>query len=741
MKFLKKLFIVLAIIALCGVAYWAYHHFLNPKGEVQAFQAVPDDAIFVAATSDLSKAWTDLSKSNFWAYLKTTEYFADLNEDIELVDKFLNQSALTSRMLKNRELLIAGLDNGKDSWDMVYLADLQEFSQYFDELSGSLKLVSGYTASQNTYSCGGENGDTYTIYTLRDKEDLSFMIHITLADNLLIISLDKQLLYRVLEKFNNGYWTSNENFRLVSSDLTGNNLIKLFLNYKRIPKLYSMYSTEPSESVDMLSESLVYSVMSLDLYDDEIVLSGNTSLDSVYSYLRAFSNVGTGKTRAFNILSDQTAVYLALSFNDFNKFYDELTAEYARGNKKDWDDMQKIMKTTEKLLGFSIKDDFLGWIGNEITIAKLRPLSEKSRDIDAAVIIAADNIDKAKARLGNITTHIKKRTPLKFKEDQYRNFTIQYLEIKGFFKMFFGKLFSKVEKPYFTFIEDFVVFANSKEVVQQIIDDYLMGRTMVKSTKFADFKESFDNKANLTAYIQTPRMYETLLKYSPADIKPDIEKNRELINSFARFGFQLTNNNGMFRSKLAIQYDSSANQEDIALLAESMAEASAGVIDIDSLKFKVVIPDTMSVSDGPLTINFDSSTVAQYDGNISNHQVNGIWRTHYPDGNVFVAANYMQGYLNGKAYFYYDSRKETKLAEVEFDMDKIDGYYVEYYRNGNMKSKIQYEDGRRHGECLFYYENGKLKLQSKYKKGERVGKSTVYNDKGKKIGRLDADNY
>ena len=109
--------------------------------------------------------------------------------------------------------------------------------------------------------------------------------------------------------------------------------------------------------------------------------------------------------------------------------------------------------------------------------------------------------------------------------------------------------------------------------------------------------------------------------------------------------------------------------------------------------------------------------------------------------NVFVSANYMQGYLNGKAYFFYDSRKETKLADVDFNMDKIDGYFIEYYRNGNMKSKIQYEDGRRHGECIFYYENGKMKLQSKYKKGERVGKSTVYNDKGKKIGRLDADNY
>ncbi|MBR3714027.1 MAG: hypothetical protein IKM98_12660, partial [Bacteroidales bacterium] len=290
-KFFKFFFLVIGIVALLLTGYWAYHHFLKPKSSVEAFQAVPDNAIFVAATTNLTKAWNDLSKSNFWAYLKTTEYFADLDEDIALVDEFLNENALTSKMLKNRELLIAGLEAANNTWDMVFLADLQEFSQYFDELSGSLKLISGYTTTESKYSCGGENGNTYIIYTMRDKKDLSFMIHITLADNLLIISLDKKLIFQVLEKFNNGYWTSNENFRLVSNDLTGTNLIKLFLNYKRVPKLYSMYSTEPSESMDMLSQSLVYSVLNLDLYDDEIILTGNTSLDSVYSYLRAFSNV------------------------------------------------------------------------------------------------------------------------------------------------------------------------------------------------------------------------------------------------------------------------------------------------------------------------------------------------------------------------------------------------------------------------------------------------------------------
>lgn len=739
MKFLKFFGLIILAMILLVAGYLGYNRFFKKRSDVSAFSAVPADAIFVATTSDLSKAWNTLGNSNFWNYLKTTQYFNDLNEDIEMVDGFLKDSKLADKLLEGRELVMAGMENGNGSWDLVYMVDLQEFSKYFDDLSASFSLLKDYKVSTNKYSQGGEDPRNFTVFTLADKADPEFNIYLTLAENLLIVGLDKKMVYKVLDNFGMNNWEANSKFQEVSGDLTGSSMIKFFINYKTLEKLYSMYSTEPSEGMSMISQSLVYSVMGLELYDDEIILNGSTCLDSTYSYMRAFSNVGTGKTKAYEILSDQTAVYISLQFNDFGKFYDELTNEYARGNQKDWEDMQKLMRTTEKLLGFSIKDDFMGWIGNEITIAKLRPLSEKSRDIDAAVIIGAENIDDAKAHLTNMFDHIQHRTPLKFRLEPYRNFDIKYLDINGFFKMFLGKLFDKIEKPYYTYIEDFVVFANSPEVLHQIIDDYLMGRTMNRSSKFENFKDGFDNKSNLTVFIQTPKMYETLLHYSPADLKQDIEDNRELINSFARFGFQLSNNSGQFKSKLAIQYDSAANQEDIAHKVESLVENSLGLEDIDSLGFKVVLPE--GIADGAQRIMFDTIESVHFDGLVQNGMANGIWRTYYENGNIFATANYMQGYLNGKAYFFYNSGKDTKLADIDYKMDKIDGYYIEYYSNGNMKAKIEYSEGEKHGDCQFFHENGNLRLTSKYKHGKRCGKSTVYDETGRKIGKLDTDNY
>ena len=737
MKFFKVFLVVILLMVLSIAGYFGYKTYLKSRTSTDAFSAVPDDAFFVAQTNDLSKAWNDLSKSQFWAYLKTTEYFSDINEDIETVDKFLKDNAVTRKILENRELLACGMKTD-NNWDMAYIIDLQEFSKYYDEISASLGLLSGYSLKKTL--CRISQDNQYEIYTLTDKTDNTFQINLTLADNILIISLDRSVVEKVLKNFNTGYWAENSNFEFVSSELLTGNDVKFFVNFKQLDKIYSLYSAEKSESLDMICQSLVYSVMNLELFDDQIELSGRTSLDSVYSYLRAFASVDPGKTRAYEIISNQTALYFSLAFNDFKSFYDALIQEYIRGNKAEYDDMQKNISLVEKLLGISIQNDFLGWIGQEITIAKLRPLSEKSRDIDAAVLIQADKIDNAKAHLGNIITHLNKRTPVKFKIEAYRNFEINYLGLKGFFKMFFGKLFSKIEKPYFTYIEDYVVFANSQEVLKQIIDDYLQGRTMIKSTKFDNFKSCFNKKSNVTAYIQTPKLFETFLKYSTPEEKKDIENNRELINSFARLGFQLVNGGGLFKTKFAIQYDSTALSEDIALKTESLAENSLNIEDIDSLRFKVVLEDE-ALEDGPCNVLYDSIQKTHFEGNVLSNKANGIWRTYYESGYLFATANYQYGMLNGTAYFYRNAPGQKLMAEATYSADELNGYYIEYYNNGNIKAKIYYENGRRHGDCTYYYENGNMRYQCKYKKGERSGKAVVYNDKGKKIGKLDADNY
>ena len=50
--------------------------------------------------------------------------------------------------------------------------------------------------------------------------------------------------------------------------------------------------------------------------------------------------------------------------------------------------------------------------------------------------------------------------------------------------------------------------------------------------------------------------------------------------------------------------------------------------------------------------------------------------------------------------------------------DKIDGYYKEYYRSGQLKVETDYTDGKKHGRGFEYFEDSAKKFTGFYKNGE-----------------------
>lgn len=75
--------------------------------------------------------------------------------------------------------------------------------------------------------------------------------------------------------------------------------------------------------------------------------------------------------------------------------------------------------------------------------------------------IHSKDIDYAQDQLNYLSEQIRLRTPVKFRNINYNGYTINYLSLKGFFRLFAGGLFDRLEKPYYTIIGDYVLFSNS----------------------------------------------------------------------------------------------------------------------------------------------------------------------------------------------------------------------------------------------------------------------------------------
>ena len=328
-----------------------------------------------------------------------------------------------------------------------------------------------------------------------------------------------------------------------------------------------------------------------------------------------------------------------------------------------------------------------------------------------------------------MASQVEKRSPLKFNEVIYKNYKINYLDIKGFFKIFFGKLFGKLTKPYFTYIDDYVVFSNSPSTLMHTIDDYINGKTLAKNNEFAMFKDNFENKSNVTIFIRMPEMYSHLFYYSNAEKRKGIHDNKDLILSFSKVGLQLISNGNMFKTNIIVEHNEDELYNEQLEKFDNAAE-ELFLNEYDSLSFKPQLTSEQINNEGTFEIKYDNDQI-KYEGNISNGFIDGNLNTFYEDGNLASSVNYKEGKAFGKAVFYYDNEDQTRKAEMLFNSDeKIDGTYTEFYENGEKKAVLEIENSKLNGDASFYYDSGNIKIEGSYKNGQKVGTWKNYTEDG-----------
>jgi antitoxin component YwqK of YwqJK toxin-antitoxin module len=282
------------------------------------------------------------------------------------------------------------------------------------------------------------------------------------------------------------------------------------------------------------------------------------------------------------------------------------------------------------------------------------------------VVIKAKNRNMAEKNLDYINSQIRKNTPVKFKEVDYKGYIINYLHIPGFFRMILGKLLERLEKPYYTIIDRYVIFSNHPQTLKGIIDDYESGNTLANSVEFHNFSKNFSSKSSVFLYIQTPLFLNNLKEFASPVAWQGLQKNKEYINAFPQIGFQVNTADDLLKLELAAQF------------FESVEDFAPVRYEIEAIE--------------PLPTDLVAS--------VRNSDSSG---------------------LSGES-----ETRESKIIVDDLDAGRHD----EYYENGQIKLTVGLKNGLKHGNFKEYYENGTLKVRGRYKDDMKTGKWSYYNDKG-----------
>jgi len=306
----------------------------------------------------------------------------------------------------------------------------------------------------------------------------------------------------------------------------------------------------------------------------------------------------------------------------------------------------------------------------------------------------------------------------------------------GLFKLFFGKLFEKLEKPYFTYIDDYLVLSNSQEALKAVIDFYVEGQTLDHDAKFMAFYDNFSPKANAKIFVQMPKIYTNLFQYSTAETRKSLSDNKDLILSFNYIGLEFTSGDNMLYSKLIAEHDPDASVTDELELLENNATDKLLADVIETGVFGQIPNIAGEVRDEKYYEYYDAEQMKlKVEAHMTDSLADGVARFYYPSGKLQAILYFDEGKLNGKVEFFHDDELQTKRAEATLEDGLMVDVYKEFHPNGARSAMIEYKNGLKHGDAEFYYPSGNLQLQGEFKKGSKEGKWKMYDENGDVISK------
>ncbi|NDV17192.1 DUF3352 domain-containing protein [Muricauda sp. TY007] len=643
-------FLGLIVLYLC---YLAYVFILSPKTNLQSIYLIPKDAVFIIESEQPVESWEKISKSEGWRHLKKNAYFSDLTENIQKVDTVFNDNHKLFEFFDNRSLFISIHMISPKDYGIFYVLDLKRIAklQLLKTYLNTL-LDDGYVLSKRTYH-------EHEILEVHDRESKETM-YLAFIKNQLVASYTHTLVEASIDQYLEPVLGRNLNFLEINQKVGHEDLFRMYVQYHYFDDYIKVYSDRPSDWVQRVSENFLFSGFYFDLDENStLTANGYTNISAVNEYyLEALQKSGKAERSIPQVAPNSTALYISYGFDSFSEFYKNFEM-VQQNDPEQFESYQKGIAKVEKFLKIDVKENFVSWIGDEIAVLQIQSHITKGKN-DMALVLKANDAKDAKTNLDFVVEQIRKKTPVKFKAVNYKDYEINFLSIKGFFKILLGGRFDEFDKPYFTQIDDFVIFSDSPNTLKGIIDKVSEGDILATSEEFKNFDKKFDSESTVFVYSNVPLLFDNMYALTDAATKQKMRKNKDFIICFPQVGLQLTPEEDLFESRLVLNY------QDVQEVKKTLDMAQ---------------PDTEVVTTNQSTASTEI-TDAVFD-----------LRPIYP--NDLNASSFSKTYANGNIRFEVDLKDGLKH-----------GRYEEFYSDGTRKIRGRFRDDEQVGTWRYYDKEG-----------------------------------
>lgn len=648
----------LFVLYLC---YLAYIFILSPKTNLQSIYLIPKDAVFIIESEQPVESWEKVSQSEGWHHLKKNDYFSELTENIQKVDTIFNDNHKLFEFFDNRSLFISIHMISPKDYGIFYVLDLKRIAklQLLKTYLNTL-LDDGYVLSKRIYH-------EHEILEVHNRESKETM-YLAFIKNQLVASYTHTLVEASIDQYEEPVLGRNLNFLEINRKVGHEDLFRMYVQYHYFDDYVKMYSDKPSDWVNRASENFLFSGFYFDLDENStLTANGYTNISAVNEYyLEALQKSGTAERSIPQVAPNSTALYISYGFDSFSEFYKNFEM-VQQNDPEQFESYQKGIAKVEKFLKIDVKENFVSWIGDEIGVLQIKSHITKGKN-DVALVLKANDAEDAKTNLDFVVEQIRKKTPVKFKAVNYKDYEINFLSIKGFFKILLGGRFDEFDKPYFTQIDDFVIFSDSPNTLKGIIDKVSEGDILATSEEFKNFDEQFDSESTVFVYSNVPLLFDNMYALADASTKQKMRKNKDFIICFPQVGLQLSPEDDLFESRLVLNYQDVKEVKK----AMDMAQPETEVVKTDQSTASTEITDAV----------FDLRPIYPNDLNAKS------FSKKYANGNIRFQVDLKDGLKHGRYEAFYPDG--TRKIRGRFRNDEQVGTWRYYNKEGDQVHKKRF---------------------------------------------------
>ncbi len=528
--------VLVALLGAFGVSYWSGCLRL-PFSKIRAYEAVPTSAAFILELNGYQAA-SNLLNTAPYTGLQAWQGVSKVGRDVQLIEQVLTRFGLDIKAntpnakTKINTILCAALVSKASDFDYLYITentqiDLQKLPRTALEWHPNARNYKGYDLYDLTFL----DGQTLTIGVYKG-------VFLAAHEAFLV-----EYGFDQLASPSSSIWR-NSDFQSVYKNTNHTQPIVTYTNLAASSSLANLYLSPAAQALwEPFATTSTWTALcpTLSKYGLEfngICLPKNAFLSNI------FANNAQSDTELGRILPDNTAFVAQFNVGKVHSFQHKTNTSDANADRY-----------------------FLPHLENSFAYFLLEPTTNSFEDNHVLCFKMAEKEALSESMTAWAQSLGKEETI------KYQNFTIQRLPKPDFSSSLFGANWSFLHNPYFLQIDNYIVFANSLQTLEVMVDKYNFNQLLASDPLYIDFLTHSTSNSNIFIYAKPERCFQ-LLKHFYSETKVE-QKVLDLATQwgvFKQISLSVKEKNGSLQIRSLFQ----PSGNELPQIAAASAAATSG---------------------------------------------------------------------------------------------------------------------------------------------------------------------